>query len=237
MTFYVVPLVIVYDILCHMSRRFWRFLLGPLYFAKLSFSEVDGYFLFFLYSAIASARRCSQPALSSKKIYCKEFLRLLFWQRLCLLDWWKSQGVGTNTIGRLHKVMPKNVYAVAIWLTGLIFVELPACGVYTFWYMGLWGVKPRKRPIWTVYELIDDTCDKIESDRCLLLQLLRVCFTPKTAKNQTLSPAADWRAEHLELNYEFLLRWKSAKNTDCNKARMVWIGGAWQDLKLIYDHP
>ena len=154
-----------------------------------------------------------------------------------LLDWWKSQGVGTNTIGRLHKVMPKNVYAVAIWLTGLIFVELPACGVYTFWYIGLWGVKPGKRPIWTVYELIDDTCDKIESDRCWLLQLLRVCFTPKTAKNQTLSPAADWRAEHLELNYEFLLRWKSAKNTDCNKARMVWIGGAWQDLKLICDHP
>ena len=39
--------------------------------------------------------------------------------------------MGTNTIGRLHKVMPKNVYAVVIWLTGLIFVELPACGVYT----------------------------------------------------------------------------------------------------------
>ena len=153
-----------------------------------------------------------------------------------LLDWWKSQGVGTNTIGRLHKVMPKNVYAVVIWLTGLIFVELPACGVYTFWYIGLWGVKPGKRPIWTVYELIDDTCDKIESDRRWLLQLLRVCFTPKTAKNQTLSPAADWRAERLELNYEFLLRWKSANNTDCNNARMVWIGGTWQDLKLIYDN-
>lgn len=28
-------------------------------------------------------------------------------------------------------VIPKNVYAVVIWLTGLIFVELPACGVYT----------------------------------------------------------------------------------------------------------
>lgn len=27
--------------------------------------------------------------------------------------------------------MPKNVYAVIIWLTGLIFVELLACGVYT----------------------------------------------------------------------------------------------------------
>lgn len=45
-----------------------KILLGPLYFAKLSFSEVDGYFLFFLYSAIASARRCSQPALSSKNL-------------------------------------------------------------------------------------------------------------------------------------------------------------------------
>ena len=39
--------------------------------------------------------------------------------------------MGTNTIGRLYKVIPKNVYAVVIWLTGLIFVELPACGVYT----------------------------------------------------------------------------------------------------------
>ncbi len=29
-------------------------------------------------------------------------------------------------------VIPKNVYAVIIWLTGLIFVELPVCGVYTF---------------------------------------------------------------------------------------------------------
>ena len=39
--------------------------------------------------------------------------------------------MGTNTIGRLYKVIPKSVYAVVIWLTGLIFVELPACGVYT----------------------------------------------------------------------------------------------------------
>ena len=45
-----------------------KILLGSLYFAKLSFSEVAGYFLFFLYSAIASARRCSQPALSSKNL-------------------------------------------------------------------------------------------------------------------------------------------------------------------------
>lgn len=45
-----------------------KILLGSLYFAKLSFSEVDGYSLFFLYSAIASARRCSQPALSSKNL-------------------------------------------------------------------------------------------------------------------------------------------------------------------------
>lgn len=45
-----------------------KILLGPLYFAKLSFSEVAGYFLFFLYSVIASARRCSQPALSSKNL-------------------------------------------------------------------------------------------------------------------------------------------------------------------------
>ena len=120
-----------------------KILLGSLYFAKLSFSEVDDYFLFF----------CIQPlrlpgAVPNRryrlKIYCKEFLRLLFWQRLRLLDWWKSQGVGTNTIGRLHKVMPKNVYAVAIWLTGLIFVELPACGVYTFWYIGLWGYEAGK---------------------------------------------------------------------------------------------
>lgn len=41
-----------------------KILLGSLYFAKLSFSEIVDYFLFFLYSAIASARRCSQPALS-----------------------------------------------------------------------------------------------------------------------------------------------------------------------------
>ena len=45
-----------------------KILLGFLYFAKLSFSEVDDHFLFFLYSAIASARRCSQPALSSKNL-------------------------------------------------------------------------------------------------------------------------------------------------------------------------
>lgn len=43
-------------------------LLGSLHFAKLSFSEVASYFLFFLYSDIASARRCSQPALSSKNL-------------------------------------------------------------------------------------------------------------------------------------------------------------------------
>jgi hypothetical protein len=36
--------------------------------------------------------------------------------------------------------------------------------------------------------LIDDTCDKIESDRRWLLQLLRVCFTPKTAKKSAPSP-------------------------------------------------
>lgn len=42
MTFYVVHLVIGYDILCHMSRRFWKLfeLLPPLCFAKLNFSEV-----------------------------------------------------------------------------------------------------------------------------------------------------------------------------------------------------
>ena len=62
-------------------------------------------------------------------------------------------------------------------------------------------------------------------------------YAENCKKNQTLSHAADWWAEHLELNYEFLLRWKSAKNTDCNKARTVWTGSAWQDLKLIYDHP
>lgn len=39
--------------------------------------------------------------------------------------------MGTNTIGRLYKVIPKNVYTVVIWLMGLIFVELLACGVYT----------------------------------------------------------------------------------------------------------
>jgi hypothetical protein len=36
--------------------------------------------------------------------------------------------------------------------------------------------------------LIDDTCDKIESGRRWLLQLLRVCFTPKTAKKIKPSP-------------------------------------------------
>jgi hypothetical protein len=36
--------------------------------------------------------------------------------------------------------------------------------------------------------LIDDTCDKIESGRRWLLQLLRVCFTPKTAKKIKLTP-------------------------------------------------
>lgn len=42
MTFNVVPLVMGYDILCHMSRRFWKLfeLLPPPYFAKLNFSEV-----------------------------------------------------------------------------------------------------------------------------------------------------------------------------------------------------
>ncbi len=45
-----------------------KILLGSLYFAKFIFSEVAGYFLFFLYSAIASARRCSQPALSAKNL-------------------------------------------------------------------------------------------------------------------------------------------------------------------------
>lgn len=45
-----------------------KILLGSLYFAKFAFSEVDGYFLFFLCSAIASARRCFQPALSSKNL-------------------------------------------------------------------------------------------------------------------------------------------------------------------------
>lgn len=120
---------------------------------------------------------------------------------------------------------------------GLIIVVLAAWRVYTFWCIVPWCAWLACRLTWTVYELIDDTCDKIESGRRWLLQLLRVCFTPKTAKNQTLSHAADWWAEHLGLNYEFLLRWKSAKNTDCNKVRTVWTGGAWQDLKLIYDHP
>lgn len=105
-------------------------------------------------------------------------------------------------------VIPKNVYAVIIWLTGLIFVELPACGVYTLWYIGLWGVKPGNRPIWTVYELIDDTCDKIEFDRRWLLQLLRVCFTPKTAKKSDPLPCCRLmgRAFRAELRVSFTVK-------------------------------
>lgn len=207
MTFYVVSLVIGYDILCHMSRRFWKFYWVPYISLNLSLAKLP----------VIPCSFCIRPlrlpgAVPNRryrlKIYCKEFLRLLFWQRLRLLDWWRSQGVGTNTIGRLHKVMPKNVYAVVIWLTGLIFVELPACGVYTFWYMRLWGVKPGERPIWTVYELIDDTCDKIESGRRWLLQLLRVCFTPKTAKKSNPLPCCRLmsRAFRAELRVSFTVK-------------------------------
>lgn len=63
-------------------------LLGSLYFAKLSFSEVGGYFLFFFFCIRPLRLPGAVPNRRYRlKIYCKEFLRLLFWQRLRLLDW------------------------------------------------------------------------------------------------------------------------------------------------------
>jgi hypothetical protein len=59
-----------------------------------------------------------------------------------------------------------------------------------------------------VYELIDDTCDKIESGRRWLLQPLRVCFTPKTAKKSNPLPCCRLmgRAFRAELRVSFTVK-------------------------------
>ena len=56
-------------------------------------------------------------------------------------------------------------------------------------------------------------------------------------KIKDFTSAVDPWLERLSWTTSFFYGEKSAKNTDCNKDRMVWTGGAWQSLKLIYDRP
>lgn len=56
-------------------------------------------------------------------------------------------------------------------------------------------------------------------------------------KIKDFTPAIDPWLERLSWTTSFFYGEKTQKITDCNKARTVWTGGAWRDLKLIYDHP
>ena len=178
-----------------------KILLGALYFAKLSFSEVDDYFLFF----------CIQPlrlpgAVPNRryrlKIYCAAASFRLVKKPRCRYE---------------YNRQVTQSYAQEC-VRGCYLVD----GIDFCWMAGMWGV------YFLIYRFMGCETGKTTNmnglwiDRWYMRQdwirpalaaaaITSLFYAENCKKNQTLSPAANWRAEHLELNYEFLLRWKSAK--------------------------
>ena len=121
---------------------------------------------------------------------------------------------------------------------GLIIVVLAAWRVYTFWCI-VFMVRMTSLPTNMNGLWIDRWYMRQDWIRPALaaVAITSLFYIENCQKIKDFTSAVDPWLERLSWTASFFYGEKAQKNTDCNKDRMVWTGGARHGLKLIYDRP